>query len=92
MHAYSGIGNPYEEDGTQSDDAIYASFAWRNDTRGVAILTVGVLVVGNPVVFLVCRGVSRLFPRHLLEGDGGEEMSRGGKQNDEEAGIGMATI
>mmetsp|Transcript_19534 Transcript_19534/g.42480 ORF Transcript_19534/g.42480 Transcript_19534/m.42480 type:complete len:306 (-) Transcript_19534:468-1385(-) len=89
IHAYSGIGNPYEEDGTQSDDAIYASLAWRNDTRGAAILTAGVLVVGNPVVFLVCRGVSRLFPRRLRE-DGGENMFRGGKQNDEEAG--MATI
>lgn len=91
IHAYSGIGNPYEEDGTQSDDAIYASLAWRDDSRGAAILTVGVLAVGNPVVFLVCRGVSRLFPRRLWEG-GGENMFQDGRQNDEEAGIGMVTI
>ncbi|KAL7524387.1 hypothetical protein ACHAXR_000552, partial [Thalassiosira sp. AJA248-18] len=40
--AYSGIGNPYTDDGTQDDDAIYESLAWKNDTVGAITLSVGV--------------------------------------------------
>jgi hypothetical protein len=67
IHAYSGIGNPYAngETPTQDDDAIYGSIAWKNDNTGTVMLVVVVLIVANPVVFMVCRTLSWLLPRRL---------------------------
>ncbi|KAL3774702.1 hypothetical protein ACHAW5_003774 [Stephanodiscus triporus] len=69
VHAYSGIGNPYAdgETPTQDDDAIYSSLAWKNNTAGAAILSVIVLIVANPIIFMMCRALSRLLPRQLCE-------------------------
>ena len=54
VHAYSGIGNPYNDGESQDDDAIYASLAWKNNTMGAAILSAGIVCVANPVLFLLC--------------------------------------
>ena len=67
IHAYSGIGNPYNDGVDKSDDAIYESLAWKNDTTRAVIMSVGVVFVANPIVFLFCRFVSRLPPRRLCE-------------------------
>jgi len=90
IHSFSGIGNPYADDGTQNDDAIYASLAWKTDTTGAATLSVGVLFVANPVIFLFCRVLSRLLPRRLYEEEG-QQSFKGQQQsfNDEEAVMGM---
>jgi hypothetical protein len=74
IHAYSGIGNPYAEGDTptQDDDAIYSSLAWKNDAAGAAILSVIVLIVANPIIFMICRALSQLLPRRLCEEGGWE--------------------
>jgi len=90
IHAYSGIGNPYKDDGTQDDDAIYGSIAWKAKPIDTTILVVGVFFLVNPIVFLVCRLLSRLLPRRLVRGEENEQLFKGGKssRNDEEAGGG----
>jgi hypothetical protein len=67
IHAYSGIGNPYADGDTpsQDDDAIYDSLAWKNNTTASAILVLVVLFVANPIIFVMCRALSRLLPRRL---------------------------
>lgn len=73
IHAYSGIGNPYAEGDTptQDDDAIYGSIAWKNNTTAAVILVLGVLFAANPIIFMVCRTLSRLLPRRLCEEESG---------------------
>ena len=77
IHGFSGIGNPYADDGTQSDDAIYDSLAWKNNNKSAMILSVGILLVGNPIIFLLCRAVSRLPPRRLCGEGEGQQRFRG---------------
>jgi hypothetical protein len=76
VHAYSGIGNPYAdgETATQNDDAIYDSLAWKNDTAEAAIVSVIVLIVANPIIFMMCRALSRLLPRQLCEASHQESL------------------
>ena len=73
VHAYSGMGNPYAngEDAARDDDAIYDSVAWQNNPDGAAIVSVVVLFVVNPVIFLACRALSRLLPGRSCEEGGG---------------------
>ena len=73
VHAFSGMGNPYAdgEDATRDDDAIYNSIAWKDNPDGAAIVSVVVLFVVNPVIFLAYRTLSRLLPRRLCEDGGG---------------------
>lgn len=83
VHAYSGIGNPYVDDGSQDDDAIYPSLKWKKNPGSSTILSVLVLFVVNPIVFMLCRAVLRLFPRRLYENSDKERKTHDG--NDEEA-------
>lgn len=87
IHAYSGIGNPYKDDGSRDDDALYESLRWKTNTSGTAILSVLVVFVLSPLVFLLCRALSRLLPRRLCENVEGSATFRGPKSfdNDEEA-------
>ncbi|KAL7545735.1 hypothetical protein ACHAWF_009083 [Thalassiosira exigua] len=68
IHAYAGIGNPENDGVDQTDDAIYPSMQWKNDTVKAVIMMVGVLFVGNPIIFfLICRPASRLLPRRYCD-------------------------
>ncbi|KAL7528089.1 hypothetical protein ACHAXR_002262 [Thalassiosira sp. AJA248-18] len=69
VHAYSGIGNPYNDGESQDDDAIYASLAWKNNTMGAAILSAGIVCVANPVLFLLCWAFARMLPKRLCDKD-----------------------
>lgn len=66
VFSFSGIGNPYKESGAQDDDAIYSSMRWKTSTSSAVTIAVLVLLVANPILFLLCRAVSRLFPRRLV--------------------------
>ena len=87
IHAFSGIGNPYKDNGEQDDDAIYASMKWKENTASAVILGVLVLFVANPIIFWFCRGVSRLFSMRLKEDgpmvveSGGDVEMAGGEEN-----------
>ena len=86
IHAYSGVGNPYKDDGTQTDDAIYGPLAWKNETVSSMILTLLLLFVANPIAFLLLRAVSRLAPRRLREaGEGERRIRKAAASGDEEA-------
>jgi len=80
IHAYSGIGNPYKDDGTQNDDGIYTSIAWKNDPARTGIICGGVLFIGYPVVFTCCRMLSRLPPRRYCEDE--DHKFEGGENGD----------
>ena len=70
IHAYSGIGNPNTP--IEDDDAIYVSIlAWKNNTTAAVVMLLGVLFAANPIIFMVCRTLSRLLPRRLCEEDSG---------------------
>jgi hypothetical protein len=74
-HAYSIIGNPFAngEMTTQDDDAIYSSLAWKNQTTQASIFVAVVLIVVNPIIFVVCMALSRLLPLQIATGNEGEE-------------------
>lgn len=69
VHAYSGIGNPYNDGESQDDDAIYASLAWQNNTMGAAILSAAIVFVANPVLFLLCWSFAWILPKRLCDKD-----------------------
>lgn len=91
IHAFSGLGNPYKDDGSRDDDAIYNTIAWKNDPATAGLVCAGVFFVGYPVVFSFCRMVSRLPPRRLCDEEdrkfeaGGTAEKEGTLVNDEEA-------
>ncbi|KAL7434347.1 hypothetical protein ACHAXH_002488 [Discostella pseudostelligera] len=76
IHAYSGIGNPY--DGvSQDDDAIYSSLDWNTTPTKAIIMSVLVLLVANPIMYGICWLVSRMLPLRLVEDDG---QPKGGRR------------
>lgn len=95
IHAYSGMGNPYNNGVDQDDDGIYSSIAWRNNPARSGIICGGVFFIGYPVIFMICRLLSRLPPMRCCEeedrkfeaGETGEnvETKPGSLNNDEEA-------
>ncbi|KAL3775079.1 hypothetical protein HJC23_013999 [Cyclotella cryptica] len=64
--SFSGLGNPYKESGAQDDDAIYSSMRWKTNTSSAVTVAVLVLLVANPILFLLCRAMSRLLPMRLI--------------------------
>lgn len=66
IFTYSDLTNPYQEAGYQDDDAIYPTLRWKTNTGEVAVLVAILLFVVDPVVFLLCRWVSRLLPKRLV--------------------------
>lgn len=84
VHAYSGLGNPYvDTDEDKTDDAIYSTLAWKNNTTTAAIVSLGVVFIANPVIFLFCRALSRILPRRLCEVS--DEQGSAKLHDDEEA-------
>mmetsp|Transcript_2968 Transcript_2968/g.4673 ORF Transcript_2968/g.4673 Transcript_2968/m.4673 type:complete len:130 (+) Transcript_2968:124-513(+) len=77
IHSFSGIGNPYADAGEQNDDAIYDVLAWKNKTIGAVILTLVLLFVVSPILFLFCRVISRIPPRRLCEEGAGQHCENG---------------
>ena len=69
LFSVSELSNPYREAGFQDDDSIYGSMKWKTNTTSAVVLAVLVLFVGNPIVFVLCRGLSRLLPRRLIVDD-----------------------
>jgi hypothetical protein len=69
IHAYSGIGNPY--DGvSQDDDAIYSSLDWNTTPTKAIVMSVLVLLVANPIIYGICWGMSRILSLRLREENG----------------------
>lgn len=60
--AFSGLSNPYRE---EEDGVIYSWLDWKNDTASAVMMALFCLIIVNPVVFILCRAVSRVFPRRL---------------------------
>jgi len=60
--AFSGLPNPYRE---EEDGAIYSWLNWKSDTASAVMMALFCLIIVNPVVFILCRAVSRVFPRRL---------------------------
>lgn len=85
VHAYSGLGNPYvDTDEDKTDDAIYSTLAWKNNTTTAAIVSLGVVFIANPIIFLFCRALSRILPRRLCEVS---DEQRSAKLHDEEEAV-----
>jgi len=84
IHAFSGIGNPYVDSGEKSDDAIYTSLAWKNNTVGAVIVALIVLFVVSPIIFLFCRALSRIRPRRMCEEGVGQQIYKGQHCENEE--------
>lgn len=90
VHAYSGIGNPYNGV-SQDDDAIYESLDWNTDPTMAIAVSVMALFVANPIIFGICWWLSRLLPMRLREdninnyyghnNDGGQLKQEEGEQN-----------
>lgn len=66
VFTHSDLTNPYQEAGEMDDDAIYTSMRWKTNTTQVIVFVVILLLVVNPVVFLLCRWVSRIMPKRLI--------------------------
>ncbi|KAL3803680.1 hypothetical protein HJC23_003734, partial [Cyclotella cryptica] len=62
--AYSGLSSPYRE---EEDGAIYGWLNWESDTASAVMMALFCLIIVNPVVFMLCRAVSRLLPRRLQD-------------------------
>ena len=60
LHAVLGIGNPYRESGNpnEDDDAIYGVFSWNNNLVLALILSIVVVVVVSPILFLLVWSLS----------------------------------
>lgn len=84
IHACTRIGNPDRDDG----DSIYHSLKWKSNTVRSVILACCVLLVVNPLAFLICRAISRLFPRRIrgsMSTDGQTTLK--GRRFDEEEAV-----
>ena len=82
VFSYSDLTNPYQETGYQDDDALYPTLRWKTNTASTIILCVILLVVVNPVVFLMCRWISRMMPMRLVtveEKSGDVELAETGQ-------------
>ena len=57
LHAVSGIGNPYLDDETD-DDALYGVLNWNKNVFLASILSIVVVVVVSPILFLIVWSIS----------------------------------
>ena len=62
IHSFT-LGNPFREARGEDDNSIYGALGWKNNTTTAIITSVLVLFVGNPIIFLLCRLLSRCLPR-----------------------------
>jgi len=68
LHSVLNVGNPWYTNKGENDP-IYGFVDWTNDTGSAVGLAVGLLFVGVPIAFLLCRAISRALPlRYRVEG------------------------
>lgn len=77
IHALTGIGNPNRSDldSETDDDAIYGSVAWKQRSGKAILVVVLAILIANPLVFFICRFITRLPPRRLLPDVSGSSTS-----------------
>lgn len=69
LHSVLNVGTPYDEEG--EDGPIYDAVDWKNDTGFAVGLALALLFIGNPIVYLFCRALSRALPmRYICNDDG----------------------
>lgn len=76
IHAFSGIGNPIEDD----DTIIYESVAWKKDPVQATVVSVLAVFVLSPLCFAIPWGLGRLPPRRLCNRD---DLCFQGEQEDD---------
>jgi hypothetical protein len=70
-YSYSGLSMP---DGEVN---IYEWLDWKTDIHSAVLLSLFVLVLVNPAVFVLCRSVSRILPRRLKSSEKGSIVEVG---------------
>ncbi len=78
LHSVLNVGNPWYTNKGENDP-IYSIVDWTDDTGFCIVLSVGLLFVGLPIIFLLCRALSRALPMRYRTDDGCEAF------NDEES-------
>ena len=63
IHSFSSIGNPFNESRGEDDNSLYPVLDWKDNTVTAIITSVLVLFVANPIIFLLCRLLSRCLSR-----------------------------
>jgi len=61
LHSVLNVGNPWYTNKGENDP-IYSTVDWKDKTGFTIALSVGLLFVGLPIVFLLCRALSRSLP------------------------------
>ena len=62
----------------EDDNSIYGALGWKNNTTTAIITSVLVLLIGNPVIFLLCRlCYHRSFPRRYEEDSTSKSQNAG---------------
>ncbi len=61
LHSVLNVGNPWYTDKGENDP-IYSTVDWNDKTGFTIALSIGLLFVGLPIVFLLCRALSRSLP------------------------------
>lgn len=68
IHSFSSIGNPFREARGEEGNSIYGVLDWKNNTTTAIVTSLLVLLVGNPIIFLLSRLLSRCLPRRYEVG------------------------
>ena len=74
LHSVLNVGTPYDEEG--EDGPIYDSVDWKNDTGFAVGLVLALLFIGNPIVYLFCRALSRALPMRYMCNDDSVETHK----------------
>ena len=68
LHSVLNVGNPWYTNKGENDP-IYSVVDWKDETGFAIGLSLGLLFVGVPIAFLLCRAISRALPlRYRNEG------------------------
>ena len=68
LQSVLNVGNPWYNNKGENDP-IYSVVDWKDETGFAIGLSVGLLFVGVPIAFLLCRAISRALPlRYRNEG------------------------
>lgn len=68
LHSVLNVGNPWNDD-EEDDGTIYKVMDWKNNLGFTLGLALGILLVGNPIAFLLCRAISRCLPLRCCNDD-----------------------
>lgn len=78
LHSALNVGNPWNDD-EEDDGTIYKVMDWKNNLGFTLGLALGLLLIGNPIAFLLCRAISRSLPLRCCNDDARQAF------NDEES-------